>query len=124
LSFDAPPLRSRGIGCGRSRRGKCCLREGFYALDFFVAAPFEKPHPPLNRIGENVFRVDDFSHLFLLFAENPCRESGKGARLCGFVLVKRGNFRDERGAQPACLFIVAAFQIGHACRETIPGGLD
>jgi hypothetical protein len=39
-------------------------------------------------------------------------------------LVKRGNFRNERGAQPACLFIVAALQIGHACRETIPGGLD
>jgi hypothetical protein len=39
-------------------------------------------------------------------------------------LVKRGNFRDERGAQPTCLFIVAAFEIGHACRETIPGALD
>jgi hypothetical protein len=39
----------------------------------------------------------------------------------GFALIKRGDFRNERGAQSACLFIVAAFKIGHACRETIPG---
>jgi hypothetical protein len=44
--------------------------------------------------------------------------------LCGFALVKRGNFRNKRRAQSASLFIVAAFQIGHARRETIPGGLD
>ena len=31
---------------------------------------------------------------------------------------------EKRGAQLACLFVVAAFEIGKAGRETIPGGLD
>jgi hypothetical protein len=57
-------------------------------------------------------------------AKSPCREFGKGSSSCGFVLIELRNFRDELGAQFARLFIVAAFQIGHACRETIAGGLD
>jgi hypothetical protein len=45
---------------------------------------------------------------------------------CPFLaaVVERRDFRDERGAQLACPFIVAPFEIGKAGRETIPSGLD
>jgi len=42
----------------------------------------------------------------------------------GVCIVEPSYFGDERGAQPARLFIVTAFEIGHACREAIPCGLD
>jgi hypothetical protein len=52
------------------------------SLVFQAASQAERRHEyafnEVSRAGENVLRFYDFVHVFLLFAKNPCRESGKG----------------------------------------------
>jgi hypothetical protein len=56
------------------------------------------------------------------------RDAGRGRRCEASrrlaILVEPRDFRDKSRAQFACFRVIAALEISHARRETIPGALD